>query len=93
MRPKSIATVVVAFDSTPTVSSTPMLSLVRYSSVSSGWISLTAPTRVVLPTPKPAGDQDLQGDRECVLLGVPPVADGSGRLTVTRVTEGHREPP
>jgi hypothetical protein len=53
IRPKSIATVVVDFDSTPDVSSTPMLSSVRYSSVSSGWISLTAPTRVVLPTPKP----------------------------------------
>src|SRR5262245_26021636 len=53
IRPKSIATVVVCLDSTPSVSSTPTLSSVRYSSVSSGCISLTAPTRVVLPTPKP----------------------------------------
>src|SRR5215475_3762895 len=53
IRPKSIATVVVCLDSTPTVSSTPTLSSVRYSSVSSGWISLTAPTSVVLPTPNP----------------------------------------
>src|SRR4051812_13267467 len=53
IRPKSIATVVVCLDSTPTMSSTPMLSSVRYSSVSSGWISLTEPTMVVLPTPKP----------------------------------------
>src|SRR5262245_40609097 len=48
-----MATVVVTFASTPSTSSTPPLSTVTYSSVSSGWISLTAPTRVVLPTPKP----------------------------------------
>jgi len=53
IRPKSIATVVVCLCSTPDRSSTPTLSSVRYSSVRSGRISLTEPTRVVLPTPKP----------------------------------------
>ena len=41
IRPKSIATVVVRFASTPEVSSTPMLSSVRYSSVHSGRTSLS----------------------------------------------------
>src|SRR5215207_10780390 len=53
MRPKSIATVVVDFSSTPVVSSTPTLASVSNSSVRSGRISLTAPTNVVLPAPKP----------------------------------------
>src|SRR5262245_6014338 len=53
IRPKSIATVVGDFRSTPAMSSTPMLALVRTSSVCSGRISLTAPTSVVLPTPNP----------------------------------------
>src|SRR3954447_16783092 len=53
MRPKSMATVVVVFCSTPLRSSTGSPAALRVSSVRSGFISLTAPTRVVLPTPKP----------------------------------------
>src|SRR5262245_57505082 len=53
MRPKSSATVVVILSSTPTRSSTVTPMSVSRSSVSSGTISLTAPTRVVLPAPKP----------------------------------------
>src|SRR3569833_11880 len=53
MRPKSIATVVVVFSSTPAMSSirTPMS--VRISSVRSGLVSETAPTIVVFPAPNP----------------------------------------
>ena len=53
MRPKSMATVVVTFWSTPSVSSTNWPASLSSSSVRSGLISLTAPTRVVLPTPNP----------------------------------------
>src|SRR5690606_41888517 len=53
IRPKSRATVVVRLASTPDRSSTPTPASVRYSSVLSGSISLTAPTSVVLPTPNP----------------------------------------
>src|SRR4051812_19049186 len=53
MRPKSIATVVVVLRSTPEVSSIPTLRSVSCSSVRSGLISLTEPTRVVFPTPNP----------------------------------------
>jgi hypothetical protein len=53
IRPKSIATVVVVLSGTAEVSSTPMLGAVMTSSVRSGAISETAPTKVVLPTPKP----------------------------------------
>src|SRR6187551_3466331 len=53
MRPKSMATVVVALLGTAARSSTPSDSLVTRASVRSGWISETDPTRVVLPTPKP----------------------------------------
>src|SRR5436309_1037024 len=53
IRPKSMATVVVVFWSTPPVSSTDSPASLRSSSVRSGRISLTAPTRVVLPTPNP----------------------------------------
>src|ERR1700753_2126980 len=53
MRPKSSATVVVAFDSTPDRSSTPSLLSLISSSVDIGAISLTEPTMVVLPTPNP----------------------------------------
>src|SRR5689334_11315161 len=59
IRPKSIATVVVDFISTPDVSSTPTLASVSVSSVVSGEISLTAPTSVVLPTPKPPATRIL----------------------------------
>src|SRR5689334_22303467 len=53
MRPKSSATVVVDLPSTWVVSSTPTPVSVSSSSVRNGWISLTAPTSVVLPTPNP----------------------------------------
>src|SRR3954447_5998074 len=52
IRPKSIVTVVVVLPSTPPVSSAPSTP-VRTSSVCSGRISLTEPTIVVLPAPKP----------------------------------------
>src|SRR3954454_18583338 len=53
IRPKSRATVVFSLFSTPARSSTPTLALVSASSVVSGGISLTEPTMVVLPVPKP----------------------------------------
>src|SRR5882672_7029454 len=52
IRPKSIATVVVVFVSTPDRSSMPVPASVRISSVRIGPISLTEPTIVVLPAPK-----------------------------------------
>src|SRR6059036_1479204 len=59
MRPKSMATVVVFLPSTPLVSSIGRPASVSSSSVRSGLISLTAPTRVVLPTPKPPATRIL----------------------------------
>ena len=53
IRPKSIATVVVVFRSTPLMSSMPTLRSLSGSSVRSGRISLMEPTSVVLPAPKP----------------------------------------
>src|SRR5919199_3309094 len=53
MRPKSMATVVVSLPGTLDASSTPSPAEVMTASVVSGSISLTAPTSVVLPTPKP----------------------------------------
>lgn len=53
IRPKSMATVVVCLASTPPVSSTGRPASLSVSSVLSGLISLTAATRVVLPTPNP----------------------------------------
>src|SRR3954452_24701257 len=53
MRPKSRATVVALFSSLPSRSSPPRTAAVSGSSVRSGAISLTEPTMVVLPTPKP----------------------------------------
>ncbi len=53
IRPKSRATVVDRFSSMPFRSSTSSPAAVSGSSVRSGVISLTAPTMVVLPTPKP----------------------------------------
>src|SRR3954468_7194257 len=52
MRAKLIVTGLVVFLSTPPMSSAPSTP-VRISSVCSGRISLTAPTMVVLPAPKP----------------------------------------
>src|SRR5215469_12160556 len=53
MRPKSMATVVVDFCSTPSSASTRMLGSLNVSSVRRGLISLTELTSVVLPAPKP----------------------------------------
>src|SRR5262249_43965265 len=60
MRPKSRATVVVVLRSTPSSMSTFMPGLLRDSSVRSGRISLTAPTSVVLPAPKPPATRSLR---------------------------------
>src|SRR6266487_1822789 len=61
MRPKSMATVVVVLPAMPVVSSTPRLAVVRAASVVRGMISETAPTKVVLPTPKPPAMTILTG--------------------------------
>src|SRR5690348_9191424 len=53
MRPKSSATVVVVLFATAEVSSMPIDRSVISASVTSGSISEIAPTKVVLPTPKP----------------------------------------
>ncbi len=53
MRPKSMATVVSTLFSMPSRLSVAALTVVSSSSVLSGAISLTAPTKVVLPTPNP----------------------------------------
>src|SRR6185437_6322262 len=63
IRPKSMATVVEVFLSTPFRSSKPMLALVSGSSVRSGRTSLIAPTSVVLPAPNPPATRIL--NREC----------------------------
>ena len=53
IRPKSMATVVVVLSSMPSRLSVAAPTWVSSSSVLSGSISLTAPTKVVLPTPNP----------------------------------------
>lgn len=59
MRPKSIATVVSTLFSMPSRWSVAALTVVSSSSVLSGAISLTAPTKVVLPTPNPPATRIL----------------------------------
>src|ERR1044072_6555368 len=59
MRPKSMATVVVVFASTPATLSASTLAVVNAASVVSGSISLTEPTKVVFPTPKPPATRIL----------------------------------
>src|ERR1700709_2035285 len=61
MRPKSIATVVVCLSGTTAMSSMPSDADVIVSSVSSGGISESAVTSVVLPTPKPPATRILRG--------------------------------
>jgi hypothetical protein len=70
MRPKSIATVVVALASTPVVRSTSALGSLRISSVRSGRISLTEFTSVVLPAPNPPATR--------ILMVTGKAADGPG---------------
>ena len=65
IRPKSMATVVVAFCSTPSSESTFSPRSLRISSVRSGRISLTEPTSVVLPAPKPPAIRIL------IVIGTP----------------------
>src|SRR3954462_2935282 len=65
MRPKSIATVVVDLPSTRVRSSVSTLISVMPASVVSGVISLTAPTKVVLPTPNPPATTILTGVGAC----------------------------
>src|ERR1700722_1877414 len=75
MRPKSIATVVVDFCSTPARSSTSRLGSLSVSSVRSGRISLIDATSVVLPAPKPPAMRIL-------------MASGDGLLSSSKPAEG-----
>src|SRR3954451_18435562 len=75
IRPKSMATVVARFCSIPARSSTPRPATVRGSSVRSGAISLTDPTMVVLPTPKPPAMRILTVSGA---VGAPAVSVASG---------------
>src|SRR4051794_18223608 len=59
MRPKSMATVVVVLAETLLVSSIPAEAVVMAASVVSGLTSEMAPTKVVLPTPKPPATTNL----------------------------------
>src|SRR5690349_1004289 len=59
IRPKSSATVVVSLASTPARSSTCAPGALSGSSVRSGRISVTEPTSVVLPAPKPPATRSL----------------------------------
>src|SRR5260370_40332831 len=68
IRPKSIATVVVVLCSMPSSTSRPRPGSLSTSSVCSGRISVTAPTMVVLPTPKPPAIKIL------ITIGVPAVS-------------------
>lgn len=76
MRPKSMATVVAVLDSIPSRLSVAALTWVSSSSVLSGAISLTAPTNVVLPTPKPPATRTLSATGKYSVSPVPsPPAD------------------
>ena len=59
MRPKSMATVVVVLPRIWLRSSMPVDAVVMAASVRSGSISEMAPTKVVLPTPKPPAMTNL----------------------------------
>src|SRR6478609_8749715 len=74
IRPKSIATVLVVLRSTPPRSSTSVPAAVNCSSVRRGLISLTAPTRVVLPTPKPPATRIFRA-RSVLSEGAKPMDD------------------
>src|SRR5689334_12311448 len=71
IRPKSSATVVVSLASTPARSSTCALGALSGSSVRSGLISVTAPTAVVLPAPKPPATRILMATGTSVAGGGP----------------------
>src|SRR5690349_10264178 len=77
MRPKSIATVVVVLPRTRLRSSTSDETVVIAASVVSGVISEIAPTKVVLPTPKPPATTIFTG------IGAVRTASGSeGAYTI-----------
>src|SRR6201994_4379852 len=78
MRPKSMATVVVPLPGTFDASSTSWPAEVITASVVSGSISETAPTRVVLPTPKPPATTIFA---EVISLGCVPARSELGKST------------
>src|SRR5256884_5324051 len=78
MRPKSMATVVVAFPGTFVGSSMPTPAAVITASVVSGVISETAPTSVVLPTPNPPATTIFA---DLIVDGVPPAPLESAEST------------
>src|SRR5687768_14477208 len=84
MRPKSMATVVVVLPVEWVASSIPMLAEVIAASVRRGSISDTAPTNVVLPTPKPPATTSLAeiGRRLATMAGC------AGERTGLRVKDG-----
>src|SRR4051812_30476316 len=101
MRPKSMATVVVVLSPVWVRSSMPALADVITASVRSGLISETAPTNVVLPTPKPPATTIFA---EVVERGAAPPSDlakstenplkqryirRSAGLSIARLVDGH----
>src|SRR5688500_5312531 len=78
MRPKSMATVVVSLPGTFDASSMPTPAEVITASVVSGSISETAPTMVVLPTPKPPATTILA---EVISLGRAPARSELAKST------------
>src|SRR5207247_6792727 len=86
MRPKSMATVVVVLPGTALVSSTPTEASVITSSVVSGVISDTDPTKVVLPTPNPPATRIFSG----MICGS---AAGGRRRYASACAEPIQQPP
>src|SRR5689334_22425073 len=91
MRPKSIATVVVSLPGTLDASSTPWPAEVITASVVNGSISETAPTSVVLPTPKPPATTIFA---EVISLGCAPARSELAKSTQHPFQQIHplREP-
>src|SRR4029453_9244477 len=91
IRPKSIATVVVPLPGTLEESSTPAPAEVITASVVSGSISETAPTSVVLPTPKPPA---MTIFAEVISLGCAPARSALAKSTQHPFQQIHplREP-
>src|SRR5690606_30204155 len=102
MRPKSMATVVVVLSPVWVRSSMPADADVMTASVRSGLISETAPTNVVLPTPKPPATTIFAEVVERLSETAPPLelakstehpfeqchVRGAGRLVATRLMHG-----
>src|SRR5690349_14823269 len=91
MRPKSMATVVVSLPGTLDGSSMPWPAEVMTASVVSGSISETAPTSVVLPTPKPPATTIFA---EVISLGCAPARSELAKSTQHPFQQIHplREP-